>query len=42
MRLMDDVQELLAEEVRQEIIGRRKAAMAAMDQAVESGDLVRA
>jgi hypothetical protein len=42
MRLMDDVQELLAKEVRQEIIGRRKAAMAAMDQAIESGDLVQA
>jgi hypothetical protein len=31
MRLMNDVQELLAEEVRQEIIGRRKAAMTAID-----------
>jgi hypothetical protein len=37
---MDDMQELLAEEVRQEIIGRYKTAMAAMDQAVESSDLV--
>jgi hypothetical protein len=34
------MQELLAEKVRQEIIGRRKAAMAAINQAVESGDLV--
>jgi hypothetical protein len=39
---MDNMQELLAEEVKQEIIGRRKAAMAAIDQAIESGDLVRA
>jgi hypothetical protein len=40
MRLIDDMQELLAEKVRQEIIGRHKAAMAAMDQAIKSGDLV--
>jgi hypothetical protein len=40
MRLIDDVQELLAEEVRQEIIRRRKAAMAAIDQAIKSSDLV--
>jgi hypothetical protein len=37
---MDDMQELLAEKIRQEIIRRRKAAMTAMDQAIESGDLV--
>jgi hypothetical protein len=34
------VQELLAEEVRQEIIKRRKVAIAAIDQAIKSDDLV--
>jgi hypothetical protein len=36
------VQELLAEEVKQEIIGRRKAAMAAIDQAIEFNNLIQA
>jgi hypothetical protein len=36
------VQKLLAKKVRQEIIERRKAAIAAIDQAVKSGDLINA
>jgi hypothetical protein len=39
---MDNVQKLLAEEVKQEIIGRRKAAITAINQAIKSGDLIQA
>jgi hypothetical protein len=39
---MNNVQELLTKKVRQEIIGRHKAAIAAINQAVESGDLIQA
>jgi hypothetical protein len=34
------MQELLAKKVKQEIIGRRKAAITVIDQAIKSGDLV--
>jgi hypothetical protein len=40
MRSIIEMVKLLAEEVRQVIIRRRQAAMDAMDQAVESGDLI--
>jgi hypothetical protein len=42
MRLIDNMQELLTKEVKQEIIRRRKAAITAIDQAIKSGDLIQA
>jgi hypothetical protein len=40
MRLMNNIQELLTKEVRQEIIRRRKAVMTIINQAIKSGDLI--
>jgi hypothetical protein len=37
---MNNMQKLLAEEVRQKIIRRRKAAITAINQAIKSSDLV--